>query len=64
MMTMTPRLILAGLLAALLVGPVAAQTLQPLDRIAAVVNEDVVLQSELDRAVNNITAQYASQPGQ
>ena len=64
MMTMTNRLILAGLLAALLVGPVAAQTLQPLDRIAAVVNEDVVLQSELDRAVNNILAQYAKQPGQ
>ena len=64
MMTMTPRLILAGMLAALLVAPVAAQTLQPLDRIAAVVNEDVVLQSELDRAVNNITAQYANQPGQ
>ena len=55
MMTMTPRLILAGMLAALLVAPVAAQTLQPLDRIAAVVNEDVVLQSERDRAVNNIT---------
>ncbi len=37
----------------------AAQALQPLDRIAAVVDEDVILQSELDRAVANILAQYA-----
>ncbi len=65
MKTLTPRLILAGLLAAtMLAAPVAAQDLQPLDRIAAVVNEDVVLQSELDRAVSNVTAQYANQPGQ
>lgn len=41
-----------------------AQSLQPLDRIAAVVDEDVILQSELDRAVRNVTQQYASQPGQ
>jgi peptidyl-prolyl cis-trans isomerase SurA len=62
---MNMRLILAGALAALLLSaPLAAQNLQPLDRIAAVVNEDVILQSELDRAVANITAQYASQPGQ
>ena len=62
---MTPRLILAGLLAALaLATPVAAQNLQPLDRIVAVVDEDVILQSELDRAVKNISSQYANQPGQ
>ncbi|MBP3984647.1 peptidylprolyl isomerase [Pseudoxanthomonas helianthi] len=42
----------------------SAQTLQPLDRIAAVVDEDVILQSELDRAVRNVTQQYANQPGQ
>ncbi len=65
MKTMNIRLILAGAIAALMVStPVAAQNLQPLDRIAAVVNEDVILQSELDRAVNNVTAQYANQPGQ
>ena len=65
MKTMTIRLILAGALAAVMLSaPVAAQTLQPLDRIAAVVNEDVILQSELDRAVSNVTAQYANQPGQ
>jgi peptidyl-prolyl cis-trans isomerase SurA len=62
---MTIRLLLAGVLAALMVSTsVAAQTLQPLDRIAAVVNEDVILQSELDRAVKNVTQQYANQPGQ
>ncbi len=65
MKTMNMRLILAGAIAALMLSaPVAAQNLQPLDRIAAVVNEDVILQSELDRAVNNVTAQYANQPGQ
>lgn len=40
----------------------AAGSTQPLDRIAAVVNEDVILKSELDRAVHNITNQYASTP--
>ena len=65
MKTMTPRLLLAGFLAALMMAaPVRAQNLQPLDRIAAVVNEDVILQSELDRAVRNVASQYASQPGQ
>ena len=36
-----------------------AAGLQPVDRIAAVVDEDVVLRSELDRAVTNVTRQYA-----
>jgi peptidyl-prolyl cis-trans isomerase SurA len=59
------RLLIAGLLTlSTVAAPVSAQTLQPLDRIAAVVNEDVVLQSELDRAVQNVLAQYANQPGQ
>ena len=59
------RLLIAGLLAlSTSAAPVMAQTLQPLDRIAAVANEDVVLQSELDRAVQNVLAQYANQPGQ
>ena len=59
------RLLVASLLAlSTAVTPVLAQSLQPLDRIAAVVNEDVVLQSELDRAVQNVISQYASQPGQ
>ena len=59
------HLLIAGLLALSAAStPVAAQTLQPLDRIAAVVNEDVVLQSELERAVSNVLAQYANQPGQ
>lgn len=41
-----------------------AAGLQPLDRIAAVVDEDVVLRSELDRAVINITRQYAGRENQ
>ncbi|WP_395683133.1 peptidylprolyl isomerase [Dokdonella sp.] len=61
---------LLGLAFALLVPavspPVAAQaaTGQPLDRIVAVVDEDVVLQSELDRQVQAVTTQYASNPQQ
>ena len=35
-----------------------------LDRIVAVVNEDVILQSELDNAVHAIQQQYASHPGE
>lgn len=42
----------------------AATESQPLDRIVAVVGEDVVLQSELDRDVSRITAQYAQNPQQ
>jgi peptidyl-prolyl cis-trans isomerase SurA len=37
---------------------------EPLDRIVAVVDEDVVLQSELDRQVHRVMAQYASNPQQ
>lgn len=56
---------LALLLAALLSGVALAQTTpQALDRIAAVVDEDVILQSELDRAVANILTQYANRQDQ
>jgi len=41
-----------------------AQTLQPLDRIAAIVDDDVILQSELQQAIHNIRAQYANAPYQ
>jgi peptidyl-prolyl cis-trans isomerase SurA len=37
---------------------------QPLDRIVAVVDEDVVLQSELDRDIARVTTQYAKNPQQ
>ncbi len=37
---------------------------QPIDRIVAVVEDDVILQSELNDAVGAIQQQYASQPGQ
>lgn len=60
------KTIIAPFLAvALLFGTAAhAQQTQPLDRIAAVVDEDVILQSELDRALNNVLAQYASRQDQ
>lgn len=41
-----------------------ASTLQPLDRIAAIVDEDVILRSELDRAIVNIARQYAGRENQ
>ncbi len=41
-----------------------AQSAQPLDRIAAVVDENIILQSELDRAVANIRGQYAGREAQ
>ncbi|CAM5357685.1 Chaperone SurA OS=Rhodanobacter lindaniclasticus OX=75310 GN=surA PE=3 SV=1 [Rhodanobacter lindaniclasticus] len=54
------------LLAFAIAAPVHAQLLQsaapanqPLDRIVAVVNDDVILQSELDDAVRTIQQQYA-----
>lgn len=53
------------LLAAFAASPVSAQpATEPLDRIVAVVDEDVVLQSELDNQVSTVTAQYASNPSQ
>lgn len=64
------KTLFACLLSAILVVPTAmpgvaqAQELQPIDRIAAVVNEDIILRSELDRAVANIRAQYAGREEQ
>ncbi|UKE46540.1 peptidylprolyl isomerase [Xanthomonas cerealis] len=64
-MTNTLSTFLATLLAiAGVSAPAAAQQTQPLDRIAAVVDEDVVLQSELDRAVHNVKGQYAGREAQ
>lgn len=62
-----PRHLAALLPVLLLAGGASAQdaaALQPVDRIAAVVNEDVILRSELDRAIANIRAQYAGQANQ
>ena len=42
----------------------AAPASQPLDRVDAVVNDDVILQSELNDAVRSVEQQYANQPGQ
>lgn len=47
------------LLATLFAAPAHAQSLQSIDGIVAVVNEDVILQSELERAMHNVRAQYA-----
>lgn len=53
-------------LAMLLPVPALAQSLgtEPLDRVIAVVDEEVILQSELDRAVSNILDQYAGRSAQ
>ena len=40
------------------------QPVEPLDRIVAIAEDDVILQSELDRAVAQIQAQYRSNPQQ
>ena len=42
----------------------AASATQPLDRIVAVANDDVILQSELNDAVRSVQQQYASHPEQ
>ena len=57
------KTLLASLFVACLsVGSAYAQSARPIDRIVAVVNDDVVLQSELDRATDNILVQYNKQP--
>ena len=57
--------ILLAAIAACALPPIAsAQQSQPIERIAAVVDEDVVLQSELDLAMRNIQAQYAGNEAQ
>jgi peptidyl-prolyl cis-trans isomerase SurA len=65
-MTKTLPAVLATLLAfSGVAAPAAAQQqTQPLDRIAAIVDEGVILQSELQRAVNNIKGQYAGRENQ
>lgn len=65
----THRAVLSLALAGLLLGAnlAFAQTYtgtQPVDRIAAVVNEEIILQSELDRALANIRIQYAGNESQ
>jgi peptidyl-prolyl cis-trans isomerase SurA len=58
---MMRQLFLAAVLGLAMLGPVRAQMLagETLDQVIAVVDEDVILRSELDRAVTNILAQYA-----
>jgi len=59
----------AAFLALLLTAAVPAaraqiQPIEPLDHIVAIAEDDVILQSELDRAVAQIQAQYRSNPQQ
>ena len=62
------KTLLASLLATVaLSAPITslhAQEVRPIDGIAAVVDEEVVLRSELGRAVDNVTAQYAGRDAQ
>ncbi|KGM53931.1 molecular chaperone SurA [Lysobacter daejeonensis GH1-9] len=58
------KLLAPVLAAALLAASVHAQEVLPLDGIAAVVDEDVILRSELQRAVANIRQQYAGRENQ
>ncbi len=72
MTKLTACLLLASLTAVFALIPVApaaaqqapAQSIQSLDKIVAVVDEDVILQSELDRAVSNVLSQYANRSDQ
>jgi peptidyl-prolyl cis-trans isomerase SurA len=41
-----------------------ALPIDSLDRIAAIAEDDVILQSELDRAVSNVLSQYRQNPQQ
>lgn len=50
-----PRLVVISMMALLMAAP--SQAVQTLDRIVAVVNDDVVLQSELDQEIQTVTAQ-------
>ncbi|MEO9080148.1 MAG: SurA N-terminal domain-containing protein, partial [Rhodanobacter sp.] len=65
------RFVALFLVAAAIIGPAHAQLLQgaapaeqSLDRIVAVANDDVILQSELNQAVQSVQQQYAAHPDQ
>jgi peptidyl-prolyl cis-trans isomerase SurA len=61
-----PALLAAVMLAVAVVSaaPAQGQQLQSVDHIVAVVDEDVILRSELDLALRNVLAQYAGQEAQ
>ncbi|MCC7254433.1 MAG: peptidylprolyl isomerase [Dokdonella sp.] len=56
--------LLAAGTAAFLAPLAQAQSVQPLDGIVAVVNDDVILRSELDRQLTQVQAQFANNPSQ
>src|SRR5690625_4633161 len=51
----SPTLATTSMMVLLMAAP--SQAVQPLDRIVAVVNDDVVLQSELDQEIQTVSAQ-------
>jgi peptidyl-prolyl cis-trans isomerase SurA len=59
-----PATLPLGLLATGTATAQVAATADSVDRIAAVVNEDVILRSELDSAIANIRSQYAGKENQ
>ncbi len=61
------KLLVSLILLFIVVGPVAQAQMMPtekLDGIVAVLDNNVILQSELDRQVGMVTAQYSSRPEQ
>lgn len=61
------RFLVSALLALLIAAPTAraqSLSLEPVESIVAVVDDDVILRSELDRAVSNIRQQFAGRPEQ
>lgn len=62
--TLRSALAHGALAAGLLLTAATASAQQALERIAAIVDEDIILQSELDRAVANIRSQYAGREQQ
>jgi len=67
--TRSTRTLLSLVLAGFLLGANLAQaqtyaSTEPVDRIAAVVNEEIILRSELDRALANIRTQYSGNAAQ
>jgi len=61
---LTAILLTVAAAATFLPSPASAQQSQPIERIAAIVDEDVILQSELDLAMRNIMSQYAGHEDQ
>ncbi|MEM9304514.1 MAG: peptidylprolyl isomerase [Pseudomonadota bacterium] len=60
-MAMLNRILLGLATLTLLAGAAGAQTTQPVESIVAIVEEDVILRSELDRSMARVLGQFRSQ---